>query len=189
MPNGVVFIGAGNKLIGSPNKWITVKRNNKNKTVFKTNPPVSPPKQAPKRPVWLEKPSKKNVPRLRAKKMTRTVEIRSKATIRKIAETESISLPTRLSEKPVSAVFLIVALDLVSTVRVVFFARRRGTFFLDSFSSQTGLFDACFGGDTGGIFLDTVLLFLFLFTMIHSLGLPISSSPAPANTTARARPI
>ena len=31
------------------------------------------------------------------------METRSKATIRKTAETESISLPTRLSEKPVSA--------------------------------------------------------------------------------------
>ena len=56
---------------------ITVKRNKKNKTVSKTIPPVSPPKQASKRPVWLEKLSKKNVPRLRAKKMTRTVQIRS----------------------------------------------------------------------------------------------------------------
>ena len=65
-------------------------------------PPVSPPKQASKRPVWLEKLAKKNVPRLRAKKMTQTVDIRSKATIRKIAETESISEPSRFSEKPVS---------------------------------------------------------------------------------------
>ena len=34
--------------------------------------------------------------------MTRTVETKSKATIRKIAETESISEPSRFSEKPVS---------------------------------------------------------------------------------------
>ena len=34
--------------------------------------------------------------------MTRTVDIRSKATFRKIAETESISEPSRFSEKPVS---------------------------------------------------------------------------------------
>ena len=62
----------------------------------------------------------------------------------------------------VSAIFLIVALDLISTVCVIFFARRRGTFFFDSFSSETGLFDNCFGGDTGGIVLDAVLFFLFL---------------------------
>ena len=42
------------------------------------------------------------MPRLRAKKMTRTVETRSKATIRKIAETERIREPSRFSEKPVS---------------------------------------------------------------------------------------
>ena len=80
-----------------------MKRSKKNKTVSKKIPPVSPPKQASKRPAWLEKLSKKNVQRLRAKKMTRTVETRSKATIRKTAETESISLPTRLSENSVSA--------------------------------------------------------------------------------------
>ena len=65
-------------------------------------PPVSPQKQASKRPVWLEKLDKKKMPRLHAKKMTQTVETRSKATIRKIAETESISEPSRFSEKPVS---------------------------------------------------------------------------------------
>ena len=39
----------------------------------------------------------------------------------------------------VSVIFLIVALDLISTVRVIFFARRRGIFFFANFSSQTGL--------------------------------------------------
>ena len=65
-------------------------------------PPVSPQNQVSKGHVWLKKLSKKNVPHLRAKKMTRTVETRSKATIRKTIETDSISLPTRLSENPVS---------------------------------------------------------------------------------------
>ena len=47
--NGVVFAGAGDELIGSPEEWITVKRNKKNKTVSKKIPPVSPSKQASKR--------------------------------------------------------------------------------------------------------------------------------------------
>ena len=70
VPNGVVFAGAGDELIGSPEEWITVKRIKKDKAVSKKIPPVSPQKQASKRPVWLEKLVKKKMPRLRAKKMT-----------------------------------------------------------------------------------------------------------------------
>ena len=44
VPNGVVFAGAGDELIGSPEERITVKRNKKNKTVSKKIPPVYPPK-------------------------------------------------------------------------------------------------------------------------------------------------
>ena len=68
-PNEVVFAGAGDELIGSLSEWILVKGKNKNKTVSKKIPPVSPPNQASKRPVWLKKLSNKNVPRLHAKKM------------------------------------------------------------------------------------------------------------------------
>lgn len=98
-----MFAGAGNELVRSPSEWILVKGNRKNKTASTKTSPVSHTKQAAKKPVWIEKLSVKNVPHLRVKKMTWIKDCGTKATTRKANDTESISLPTRFSKKPVSA--------------------------------------------------------------------------------------
>ena len=81
-PNGVVFAGAGDELVGSLSEWILVKGNRKIKTASTKTLPVSPPKQVAKKLAWIDNLSGENVPRQRVKK-TRIKECGNKTTTKK----------------------------------------------------------------------------------------------------------
>ena len=95
-PNGVVFAGAGNELVGSPSEWILVKGKQKFKTVSTKTSSVFPLKQIVEKPVWIQSLPGKNVPHLRVKK-TRTKESGTKATTRNASASKAKLASGKLS--------------------------------------------------------------------------------------------